>query len=190
MSDLTAFEAYNRRAELDGWPSRVDATLAFEAEELRAAHVVWKCAAAGRPLPLRADMRPRLMKQFLSQVALMDIVRQAGRTRFRIRLTGTALDRTFGGLTGCFLDEALPEPFRSRWDATLQVPLLAKRAVRSLGRVEYRDQTYLLAESFFAPLGADAEAPDAMLVVVHTHSDQAPDKPILRRPAVHGAVAG
>jgi hypothetical protein len=190
MSDLTAFEEYNRRAELDGWPSRVDATLAFEAEELREAHAVWKAASAGRPFPTRADMQPRLMKRFLSQVALMDIVRQAGRTRFRIRLTGTALDRTFGGLTGSFLDETLPEPFRSRWDATLKVPLQAKCAARSLGRVEYRDQTYLMAETFFAPLGTNAEAPDAMLVVVHTHTDQAPDKPILHRASALDTVAG
>jgi len=184
MSELTVIEEYNRRAELDGWPSRVDSTLAFEAEELREAHAVWKAAAAGRPHPRRADLRPRMMKRFLSQVALMDIVRDEGRARFRIRLTGTALERTFGGLAGRFLDEALPEPFRSRWDATLKVPLLAKRPVRSIGRVEYLNQTYLTAETFYGPLGIDAAEPAAMLIVVHTHSDRRPDKPIL-----HGAVA-
>ncbi len=184
MSDLTPFEEYNRRAALDGWPNRVDSTLAFEAEELREAHAVWKAAAAGRPLPLRRDMQPRMMKRFLSQVALMDIVREAGRRRFRIRVTGTALERTFGGLTGRFLDEALPEPFRSRWDATLKVPLLAKCAARSIGRVEYLKQTYLTAETFFGPLGADVDAPDFMLVVVHTHSDQLPDRPILHTAAL------
>jgi hypothetical protein len=183
MSDLTVFEEYNGRAELDGWPSRVDARLAFEAEELREAHSVWKEAAAGRSYPRRSDLRPRQMKRFLSQVALMDIVRDKGRARFRIRLTGTALERTFGGLSGRFLDEALPEPFRSRWDATLKVPLLAKCPVRSIGRVEYLNQTYLTAETFYGPLGADATEPDSMLVVVHTHSDQVPDRPLLHRAA-------
>jgi hypothetical protein len=189
MSDQTPFEEYNRRAALDGWPTRVDSTLAFEAEELREAHAVWKAAAAGRPFPLRADMRPRLMKRFLSQVALMDIVREAGRTRFRIRLTGTALERTFGGLTGRFLDEALPEPFRARWNATLMIPLSARCAVRSIGRVEYLNQTYLTAETFFGPLGADAQAPDSMLLVVHTHSDRLPDKPLLHAAAALSPVS-
>src|SRR5579859_7240865 len=85
MSDLTPFEDYNRRAALDGWPNRVDSTLAFEAEELREVHAMWKAAAAGRPLPLRRDIQPRMMRRFLSQVALMDIVREVGRARFRIR---------------------------------------------------------------------------------------------------------
>lgn len=190
MSDLTPFEEYNRRAALDGWPNRVDSTLAFEAEELREAHAVWKAAAAGRRLPLRRDMQPRMMKRFLSQVALMDIVREAGRPRFRIRVTGTALERTFGGLTGRFLDEALPEPFRSRWDETLKVPLLATCAARSIGRVEYLNQTYLTAETFFGPLGTDVEAPEFMLVVVHTHSDRLPERPILHAAVALSPVAG
>src|SRR5512146_2050545 len=122
MADLAAFEAYNRRAERDRWPNRVDPTLSFEAPLLCEALAVWRAAAGTRPLPLRTDMTPRLMKHFLAHVAVLDIVRENGRTRFRIRVTGTALERTFGGMTGTFLDESLPEPFRSRWEATLSVP--------------------------------------------------------------------
>src|SRR4029077_6558198 len=100
---------------------------------------VWRKAAGDRALPLRTEMTPRLMKRFLSHVAVLDIVRAAERTRFRVRLSGTALERTFGGMTGTFLDESLSEPFRSRWDATLNVPLLAGAPARSIGRVEFRD---------------------------------------------------
>jgi hypothetical protein len=185
--DPHAFEEYNSRAERDRWPSRLDATLAFEAPILREAHSVWRKAAEGRALPLRADMTPRLMKHFLANVAVLDIVRTAGRTRFRIRVTGTALERTFGGMTGMFLDESLSEPFRSRWEATLSVPLRAGTAARSLGRVEFRDQTYLKAETFYGPMGADFAAADSILVVVHTETTQAPTATVFKTPATTDA---
>jgi hypothetical protein len=187
--DLSAFEEYNRRALNDRWPSRVEPALDFEAPALREALSVWRIAAGERALPLRTDMTPRLMKRFLSQVAVLDIVRAAGRTRFRVRLSGTALERTFGGMTGSFLDESLTEPFRSRWDATLNVPLRAQCAARSSGRVEFRDQSYLKAETFYGPMGADIAAPDSMLVIVHTETTQAPTARVFRTPetAGHGA---
>ena len=183
VPDPNVFDAYNRSAERDRWPSRVDPALAFEAPELREAHAVWRKAAGARALPLRSDLTPRLMKHFLAKVAVLDIVRAAGRTRFRVRIVGTALERTFGGMTGQFLDETLSEPFRSRWEATLRVPLLAGAAARSIGRVEFRDQTYLQAETFYGPMGADIAAPDSMLVVVNTVTTKAPATPVFKTPA-------
>jgi hypothetical protein len=182
MSDLTAFDDYNRHAERDHWPSRVDPALTFDAQLLREAYVSWRGAAGKRALPLRTDMTPRVMKRFLAHVAVLEIVREPDRTRFRIRVTGTALERSFGGMTGTFLDESLPEPFRSRWHATLNVPLFARCAARSVGRVEFRDQTYLKAETFYGPMGADIAAPDSMLVVVHTETTQPPSTSVFRTP--------
>jgi len=180
MPALTAFDDYNRRAERDHWPSRLDASLAFEAPLLRDALAAWRAAADGRALPLRTDMTPRRMMRFLAHVAVLDIVRENGRARFRIRVTGTALERSFGGMTGTFLDESLTEPFRSRWEAALSVPLLAQCASRSIGRVEFRDQTYLVAETFYGPMGADIASPDSMLVVVHTETTQPPTTTVVR----------
>lgn len=180
--DPAVFDEYNRSAERDRWPSRVDPALAFEAPELREALALWRKAAGARALPLRTDMTPRLMKHFLAKVAVLDIVREAERTRFRVRVTGTALERTFGGMTGMFLDESLSEPFRSRWNATLQVPLRAGTAARSIGRVEFRDQSYLKAETFYGPMGADIAAPDSMLVIVHTETTNATPAPVFKKP--------
>ena len=186
MSDLTAFDEYNRLAERDRWPSRVDPALTFDAQLLREAFAAWRGAAGKRALPLRTDMTPRVMKRFLAHVAVLEIDRASGRTRFRVRVTGTALERSFGGMTGMFLDESLPEPFRSRWHATLDVPLAARCAVRSIGRVEFRDQTYLKAETFYGPMGADIAAPDSMLVVVHTETTQPPTQSYFRTPQKAG----
>ena len=180
MPDQTAFAEYNHNAELNRWPSRVDPALNFDSLLLREAFAAWRGAAGKRELPLRTDMTPRVMKRFLAHVAVLEIVREQSRARFRIRVTGTALERSFGGMTGTFLDESLPEPFRSRWHATLNVPLAAQCAARSIGRVEFRDQTYLKAETFYGPMGADMAAPDSMLVVVHTETTQAPTESFFR----------
>lgn len=187
MPDLTAFDEYNRLAERDRWPSRIDPALNFDAQLLREAFAAWRGAAGKRALPLRIDMTPRVMKRFLAHVAVLEIVRESGRARFRIRVTGTALERSFGGMTGTFLDESLPEPFRSRWHATLNVPLAARCAARSVGRVEFRDQTYLKAETFYGPMGVDIAAPDSMLVVVHTETTQPPTESFFRKPQAVGA---
>lgn len=187
MSDLTVFDEYNRLAERDRWPSRVEPALNFDAQLLREAAAAWRAAAGKRALPLRTDMTPRVMKRFLSHVAVLEIVRENDRTRFRIRVTGTALERSFGGMTGAFLDESLPEPFRSRWHATLNVTLVAHCAVRSTGRVEFRDQTYLVAETFYGPMGADIAAPDSMLVVVHTVTTQPQTTNFFRTPQTASA---
>lgn len=170
------FEEYNRLAELAGWPNRLDPSLAFESPDLRAALALWRRLAGTRELPLRTDLTPKLMKGFLPKVAIMDVLRENGRTRFRIRVTGTALERNFGGMTGKFLDECLPEPFRTRWDATLNVSLQARCPARTFGRMEFRDQTYLNIETFYAPMGADASAPDSILIVVHTEPNTADAK--------------
>lgn len=182
MADLSAFDEYNRRAEHDRWPSRVDASLAFEAPLLCDALAAWRAAAGERALPLRTDMTPRRMMRFLAHVAVLEIVRENGRARFRVRVTGTALERSFGGMTGTFLDESLTEPFRSRWEAALAVPLRAQCAARSIGRVEFRNQTYLKAETFYGPMGADITAPDSMLVVVHTETTQPPPESFFKKP--------
>jgi hypothetical protein len=173
------FEQYNLQAERLGWTSRVDPSLDFAAFELREALAVWRLAAHGRALPLRTALTPRLMKRFLQYVALVDIVRSAGRTRFRVRLTGTGLEKTFGGLSGTFLDESLPEPLCVRWVATLNVPLLVQGPVRSFGRIAFRDQTYLSIETFYGPMGADIESPDALLLVVHVEPNSKMTKRVI-----------
>jgi hypothetical protein len=146
--------------------SHVD-SLSFEAAELHEALAVWRSAAKGRELPVRTELTPRLMKKFLPSVAIVDVVRNLERTRFRVRLSGTALEQTFGGLSGTFLDESLPKPLRQRWEATLNVPLVGQCPARSFGRVAFRNQNYLKVETFFGPMGTSPASPDSILLVVH-----------------------
>jgi len=173
----SAVDEYNRRAERSGWSSRFDSTLAFEAVELREALAVWRAACNGQRFPARADLTPRLMKTFLGQVAILDVVHAAERIRFRVRLAGTVLEQTFGGMSGQYLDESLPEAVLKRWEATLNLPLQLRGPARSFGRVEFRNLTYLKAETFFGPLGNSPSVPDAILLVGHVESNVAQNKP-------------
>lgn len=157
-------QAFNARAAAAGWPTHCDATLDFESPLLREALAVWREKAGARRWPSRADMTPRLMKGFLANVAIVDVVRAEGTVRFRTRVTGSEIERYYGSAPiGTFLDKSVPEPFRERWSAGWSLALDVEGPVRTTGRLEFRKQEYLKMESLVAPLGE--ALPDAVLQV-------------------------
>src|SRR5262245_44718 len=99
------FRSYNQHAELEGIPHRVDPTLTFQAPQLRAALAVWQAAAKGRVIPCRGDMTPKTMKGFLRHLAIFDVVPEPKRTRYRLRISGTEIERMLGHLPNGFLDD-------------------------------------------------------------------------------------
>lgn len=162
-----AFDKYNKHAELEGIPHRVDPTLSFLAPQLREALEVWRTAAKGRTIPCRVDMTPKAMKGFLRHVALVDVVEEPDRRRFRLRISGTEVERMLGHLPNAFLEEIVPEPYLSRWQGVLDLTLAMLCPIRIFGQVEFRNRAYLGAEIFLAPLGVYPESPSAILVVAH-----------------------
>src|SRR5438132_11296825 len=117
-----AIAAFNRTAELAEWPMRADEKLDFSVALLRDALSVWRERAGVRTRPTRSDMSPRAMKGFLPNLAIIEANYLNGRTRFRSRITGTELARTFGHETDYF-DRFVPEPFLSRWEALMRLTL-------------------------------------------------------------------
>jgi hypothetical protein len=177
------FEDYNRRAELGGSPHRADPSLAFKAAELREALSVWRSAADRRAIPCRSDLTPKLMKRFLSQILIVDVVQSEKGRRFRIRVCGTAVESALGPMPKGFLDESLSEPFQTRWQGAFDLALRALRPVRISGRVEYHDRTYLDAEIFLGAMGIFPNAPSSVLVVLHFESN-VPEEGLLSSGAV------
>lgn len=160
--------AFNARAQAADWPTRCDAELDFKAPILREALALWRERAGVRRFPSRADMTPRRMLRFLANVAIVDVVRAAGKARFRSRVTGSEVERYYGSAPrGMFLDEIVPEPFRERWSAGWGLALDVEGPIRTVGKVEFRKQQYLDMESLVAPLGEPGQAPDALLQVSH-----------------------
>jgi hypothetical protein len=99
-------------------------------------------------------------------VAIVDVVRMAGTVRFRTRVTGSEIERYYGSASaGTFVDEIVRAPFRERWSAGWELPLDVEGPVRTIGRLEFRNQEYLNTENFVAPLGEPGGLPDAVLQV-------------------------
>lgn len=109
--------AFNSEAERLGWPLRCDPSLEFIAPELKSAHAVWREKAGTRSWPDRAEMTPRLMKNFLPHLSIFNVVQSDGQLRFQSRITGAALACIFGSDQGRFLDEVVPSPSLERWQA-------------------------------------------------------------------------
>ncbi|MEJ0027332.1 MAG: PAS domain-containing protein [Rhizomicrobium sp.] len=158
-------EDFNAWAERDGWETRVDGTLNFRSPKLKECLAVWTRAAAGKPLPMRADLTPRAMKTFLSSVIVWDVLGGESANRFRLRVMGSQPQRIWGGKAGDFIDEVVPEPFRARWHRIAQLCLDLRAPLRSHGIVQFANRTYFQSETFQAPLAGEGDAPDAILFV-------------------------
>lgn len=161
------FQRYNRHAELEGVPHRIDPTLSFRAPQLREALEVWRSAATGRVIPCRADMTPKVMKGFLRQLMLVDVVSSAKGPRFRHRISGTEIERVLGHMPSGFLEDIVPAPYFARWQGVLNLALTTRSPVRVFGKVEFRARSYLSAEIFLGALGIYPESPSAVLIVAH-----------------------
>jgi hypothetical protein len=157
--------AFNARAEREAWPVRCDRELSFIAKKLTGALGVWRETAGDRAWPARADITARGMKNFLADMAIIEIVKALGGNRYRSPLTGTGLEHLFGRAGGQFLDEVVPQPFRDRWIAALDLASAAGCPLRTIGRLEFREQDYLQVESLMAPIGPPGESPHAILLV-------------------------
>ena len=162
-----AFQKYNRYAELEGVPHRVDPTLSFHAPHLREALEVWRNAAKGRVIPCRADLTPKVMKGFLRHIILVDAVATPTGQRLRLRISGTEIERMLGRLPSGFLEDVVPEPYLSRWRDVINLALTTKSPLRVFGKVEFRARSYLSAELFLGAMGLYPNAPSAVLVVAH-----------------------
>jgi hypothetical protein len=160
-------DAFNARAKRTGWPTHCDSTLSFNSPMLREVLSVWREKAGHRPWPSRTDMTPRVMKNFLPNLAIVDVVRQPERSRYRLRLTGTWIDRHLVPASSQFLDEFLPEPFLRRWQDAFELTLSVGCPIRNVtASIQYRNQDFLEGETFYGPLGNPGEPANAILAVV------------------------
>lgn len=161
---LSAAAQYNRQMEQTNAPGRCDPELAFDTPQLVKLLSVWRDKSHGRDMPARRDLNARALKDFLPHIILTDVLVRSERRRYRIRLTGTAISTLLGDHTGKFVDEAVISPFRERWNAAFDLAAEAGEPVRLHGRLEYRDQHYLLMEILLAPLASSDGSLESILV--------------------------
>jgi hypothetical protein len=157
-------------AEGRRWSHICDSTLAFSTPQLQRLAQLWDAKRAARIAPCRTDFSLRDLSFALPNIALVELVREFERARFRVRLMGSALDSYVGPLTGEFIDEAVPAYLAEKWSSIWNDALETQRACRSAGKVEVGGKHHYVFEKFCAPLAGDAGGScDVVLVATYFH---------------------
>jgi hypothetical protein len=146
---------YNAMSAAQGWAGHCDRTLAFRRPELAAMSALWHQAAGEAPVPKRADIGPRSLKEHLPNVVIYERVHLDNTHRYRVRLMGTQFAQVMGDFTGKFIEAAMPPEFLPRWYAALDAVLDSGVPLRFVSRSDTANKSYLVGEFFEAPLLSD-----------------------------------
>jgi len=147
------------------WPGTAIAPSDLAQPATRDAYAAWQAARGARRMPSRAEMTPRVMKTFLSYIALAEIV--DGDFRFRVVGDGIAAKQKLPliGKTLVEVDGMVPG-----FGAFLRD--LYRKTVEKRDALAYRGRYVRTAdghpftyEAVILPLGKDGETPDHVLVV-------------------------
>jgi hypothetical protein len=117
-------------------------------------------------MPARADLDPVDMREFLANVLLAEVAAGRRGPEIRLRLAGTEIEAIFGPMTGKSLAEALPPDMVARWVLLAETVFAARRPVRFVTRIAYRNQEFVTAEALAAPLSANGVDIDMMFAVI------------------------
>ncbi|HYM31435.1 MAG TPA: PAS domain-containing protein [Candidatus Cybelea sp.] len=134
----------------------------IRSERLRRLFDYWQSKRAGRPLPSRDAIDPADFRYALANVALVDVLRDP--LRFRFRLVGTEIVLRDGtDLTGKYTDDhPLPEYRALLREAYTGIVTTGMPAVFSRERMmDNKPRRY---EVLYLPLAADGVTTDMLLV--------------------------
>ncbi len=148
----------------------LDPGLGYSDARLKALHRLWQDKTdahkiEGRgALPARADFTPPEMRDFLSDLYMVDVARGG---RFRFRLIGTAItQRTGRDVTGKYFDQVYAPDALENFAASFHWIARHKLPLRSYGTMNFTDQDYLSFEALEVPLASDGITVDIILGVV------------------------
>jgi hypothetical protein len=151
-------------------------SLAFVTPQLKRILQVWEAKRGVRTAPCRGDFGLRDLSFALPNIAVLAVVREGARVRFRVQMMGSQLDAYIAPMTGKFIDEMVPPEFAEKWASLWGGAVETRRVQRSVGRVKFGGKPYYVAESLFGPLATDGEHPDGVLVATYFHLAQS-DQP-------------
>lgn len=157
------------------WESVCDPALGFTSQVLIDALAVWREQAGSKLVPARNRLTARVMKPFLSHVAVFELVSEAP-SRYRVRLMGTLLAQVLGEMQSKIIDDVLPHRAAGRWNAALDSTLAEARPLRFLSRVAFRNLDFLVAEVLTAPLLSEDGRAGMVLAVATFRSGVAGDR--------------
>ncbi|MBS0470211.1 MAG: PAS domain-containing protein [Proteobacteria bacterium] len=161
-------QAYNETSLARGWPFRCEPAENFVRPDLNDALAIWTKAAAGRPMPARADMTARLMKAFLPNMSLIEQIATDQGARYRVRLHGSTLARYSGDSTGKFLEDVVHDGRVDGYRALYDCFIAWRAPLRVISQYQAPEIAYLVGETLLAPLSVPASAMPLILSVTYT----------------------
>ena len=163
----TLFSAGNGLPPTDG---RADDGLVFETPLLNELRDTWQALLNGRTMPSRADFTMRVLKPWIRNVTIMDVVEDGPTRRYRHRFAGSALVEIFGEQTGKFLEDFIKPDRLALWNAGYGAVCVAKRPLRFFVPFTMPRADYLRTESMMIPLSNDGAAVNMLLAVSYFSS--------------------
>jgi hypothetical protein len=126
----------------------------------------WRGKCRGHRLPGRQDIDPLDIPELLPHIAMYDVVREADRMRFRIRLLGTANVQLMGSdCTGQFLDEQMRPEDAARIVATHRLATDERRPHYWRSFLSTPGREHMHFERLLLPLAADGQTVDMVLAL-------------------------
>jgi len=152
----------------------VDWTAEFSRVENRRAHAYWNSIRGDRQMPMRSDLNPRGMREFLTYVNLVDVCMCSnGAVEYVVALQGAHGTEVFGPLARRRFSAVLSEVTARRLRECLSLVRDAGLPVRISSRVTGGGKFWLDSESLFAPLGEASGVTAIMWVFVSWRADHA-----------------
>jgi hypothetical protein len=152
---------------------RLDPELRFRRPELRLLAALWDEKRAGRIAPDRTDFSPFVLRPYLPRVLIYEIVQDADRRRFRIRLYGTLISQYSGrDPTGKFVDEIMSEQAYADFNRGLSWATDNAKPLRAAGSYYFVDRSFVQFESITLPLTIGQRGVVEQLINITYYDDE------------------
>ncbi|MEP0708825.1 MAG: PAS domain-containing protein [Parvibaculum sp.] len=133
--------------------------------EVRDGLAYWRLKAAGREMPLHADIRPEEIPRLLPYVTLFELRRSEGALELFPRLAGAKFEEVFGAIHNKPLETVLSPEIVERWQGAARTLIEAREPLRAVGEVLHEQKTFIRFELVLAPLSRSGDRLDMMFLV-------------------------
>ena len=156
------------QSDSNGWGGTFEYATKFDEPDLNTVLALWHAKAKGG-IPARTALTARDLAHVLPNLWMVEAVREGARVRYRVRRSGTAVASVMGDMTGRFLDEAIPPPLVSRWEAAAGAFLACARPIRFTTTIDLPHANFFRSEAFHAPLLDAVGAQTILMGVSYFH---------------------
>ena len=121
------------------------------------AYDYWRACRGARLMPTRADITPKGMKDFMTNIGLIEARPTALGIDYVVRLAGSRCEEVFGPITGKSFSDFLPPEIEVRWRRVCEEARRTRGPLSVTGRIAFPGKDWLQSETFVGPLGEEGQ---------------------------------